>query len=64
MTDGLEAVPKVTELQPDLILLDIGTYEAEWNRGRTPNPQTFPSVQNIVRGQESPAGLVQEAMRA
>jgi DNA-binding NarL/FixJ family response regulator len=31
VSDGLEAVRQAQELQPDLILLDIGLPYAEWN---------------------------------
>jgi chemotaxis response regulator CheB len=31
-SDGLEAVQRAEELKPDLILLDIGPSQLEWNR--------------------------------
>jgi CheY-like chemotaxis protein len=61
--DGLEAISKATELQPDLILLDIGLPQlngiaaAEQIRSLTPNAKIlFVSL-------ESSASMVQEAFR-
>ena len=45
-SDGLAAVQKAEELQPDLILLDIGLPNAEWNRSRPTNPQALPRIQD------------------
>lgn len=38
-SDGLEAIQKALELQPDLILLDIGLPRRGWSRSRS----TYPS---------------------
>ena len=46
VSDGLAAVQKAEELQPDLILLDIGLPNAEWNRSRSTNPQALPRIQD------------------
>jgi DNA-binding NarL/FixJ family response regulator len=37
--DGLEAVQKAEELQPDLIFARPCASEFEWNRGCSPNRQ-------------------------
>jgi CheY-like chemotaxis protein len=43
-SDGLEAVQKADELQPDLIVLDLGLSNVEWNRSRSTNPQALSSL--------------------
>ena len=62
-TDGLEAVQKAEELQPDLILLDVGLptlngIEAA-RRIRTVSPES----KILFVSQESSADVVQEALR-
>ena len=42
VSDGQAAVQKAEELQPDLILLDIGLPIAKWHRSRPTNPQALP----------------------
>ena len=48
-SDGLEAVSKAEELQPDLILLDIGLPDLNGDRSRSTNPPTLASIQNSLR---------------
>jgi len=48
-SDGVEAVWRAEELQPDLILLDIGTPRVEWNRSCATNSQTCPEIENNLR---------------
>jgi PleD family two-component response regulator len=45
--DGLEAVQKAQQLQPDLILPDVGLPTLR-NRGRLTTPKNFSRVQNTV----------------
>jgi DNA-binding NarL/FixJ family response regulator len=64
VSDGLEAVSKAEELQPDLILLDIGLptlngIEAA-RRIRTLSPQS----KIIFVTQESSADVIEEAMNS
>ena len=49
VANGSEAVQKARELQPELILLDIGLPELEWNRSRKTNPKRFSQLQNPFR---------------
>ena len=46
VSDGLAAVQKAEELRPDLILLDIGLPNAEWNRSRPTHPRALPRNQD------------------
>lgn len=46
VSDGLEAVREAVELEPDLILMDIRTAIAKWNRGRSTNSQAGSEIQN------------------
>jgi chemotaxis response regulator CheB len=47
--DGLEAVQKAEELNPDLILLDISLPHAQWNRSSLSNIAYRPRIENTVR---------------
>jgi CheY-like chemotaxis protein len=47
--DGLDAVTKAEELQPDLILLDIGMPKPNGNTGILPNPLGCSPIENPVR---------------
>jgi len=45
-SDGLEAVRKVEDLNPSLILLDIALPEVKWNRSRQGDTTTLSQLQN------------------
>jgi DNA-binding NarL/FixJ family response regulator len=60
--DGLEAVRKVQELQPDLILLDIGLPTLSGIEAARRIRKFAPESKIIFVSQESSADVVQEAL--
>jgi DNA-binding NarL/FixJ family response regulator len=63
-SDGLEAVHKAEELQPDLILLDIGLPKLNGIRAARQIAKVSPGSKILFVSQESSADVVQEAFRA
>lgn len=61
-SDGLEAVRKAEELQPDLILWRCRAASVEWNRSGSTNPQAGSRIQILFVSQETSTDLVQEAL--
>ena len=59
--DGLEAVRKAEELQPDLILLDIGLPTLDGIESARRIRQRSPGSKILFLSQESSADIVQEA---
>ena len=47
--DGLQAVQRAEELQPDLILLDIGLPKLRWDRGCQTCSQAGSLCKNLIR---------------
>jgi CheY-like chemotaxis protein len=63
-SDGLEAVQKVEELQPDLILLDIGLPSLNGIEVARQIRKLSPNSKILFVSQESSADVVQEALGA
>ena len=63
-SDGLEAVHKAKELQPDLILLDIGLPKLNGIGAARQIVKVSPGSKILFVSQESSADVVQEAFRA
>jgi len=61
VSDGLEAVQKAVELQPDLILLDIGLPSLNGIEAARQIRTLVPESKVIFLTQESSADVVQEA---
>lgn len=61
-TDGLEAVQKADELQPDLILLDIGLPSLSGIAAARRMRRLSPQSKIVFLSQESSAEVVQEAL--
>ena len=64
VSDGLEAVLKAEELQPDLILLDIGLPTLNGLEAARRIYKLSPKSKIIFLSQESSADVVQEAFRS
>jgi len=62
-SDGLEAVLKAQELQPDLILLDIGLPKLDGIEAARRIRKVSPKSKILFVSQESSADLVHEALR-
>jgi DNA-binding NarL/FixJ family response regulator len=62
VTDGLEAVQKAGELQPDLIMLDIGLPSLNGIDAARRIRKLFPKTRILFVSQESSAVVVQEAL--
>jgi DNA-binding NarL/FixJ family response regulator len=62
-SDGLEAVHKAEELQPDLILLDLGLPKLNGMEAARQIAKVSPGSKILVVSQESSADMVQEAFR-
>jgi DNA-binding NarL/FixJ family response regulator len=63
VSDGLEAVHKVEELQPDLIVLDIGLPTLNGIEAARRIRKLAPESKILFVSQESSADVVQEALR-
>ena len=61
VSDGLEAVQKAVELQPDLILLDIGLPSLNGIEAARQIRKLLPESEIIFLTQESSAEVMQEA---
>ena len=61
-SDGLEAVRKAEELQPDLILLDIGLPKLNGIEAARQIRKVSPESKILFVSQESSAEVVQEAL--
>src|SRR5271163_3068846 len=62
VSDGLEAVQKAEELQPDLIVLDIGLPKLNGIEAARRIRKLVPKSKIIFVSQESSADVVQEAL--
>ena len=62
VSDGLEAVQRCVELQPDLILLDIGLPSLNGIKAARQIRRLVPESKVIFLTQESSADVVQEAL--
>ena len=62
VTDGLEAVQKAEELQPDLIMLDIGLPSLNGIDAARRIRKLSPKSKILFMSQESSADVVQEAL--
>ncbi len=62
-SNGLEAVHKAEELQPDLIVLDLGLPTLNGIEAARRIRQLCPESQILILSQESSAEVVQEALR-
>jgi DNA-binding NarL/FixJ family response regulator len=62
-SDGLEAVLKAEELQPDLIVLDVGLPTLNGIEAARRIRKLTPESKIIFLSQESSADVVQEALR-
>jgi DNA-binding NarL/FixJ family response regulator len=63
VSDGLEAVLKVRELRPDLILLDVGLPTLNGIEAARRIRELSPTSRIVFVSQESSAEVVQEAFR-
>src|SRR5208337_1963779 len=63
VSDGLDAVQKAVELQPDLILLDIGLPSLNGIEAAQRIRKLVPESKIVFLTQESSADVVQEALR-
>jgi DNA-binding NarL/FixJ family response regulator len=63
VSDGLEAVQKVEELRPDLILLDIGLATLNGIEAARRTRRSIPESKIIFLTQESSADVVEEAFK-
>ena len=63
-SDGLEAIQKAAELQPDLILLDIGLPKLNGIETARRVRKLVPRVRILFLSQESSFHVVQEALRS
>ena len=63
-SDGLEAVQKAEELQPDLIVLDLGLPTLTGIEAARRIRKLSPESKILVVSQESSVGVVQEALRS
>ena len=63
-TDGLEAVQKAKELQPDVIVLDIGLPSLNGIEAARRIRTVSPESKILFVSQESSADVVQEALRS
>src|SRR6202008_401452 len=63
VSDGMEAVQKVEELQPDLIVLDIGLPTLNGIEAARRIRKLAPESKILFLSQESSAGVVQEGLR-
>ena len=61
--DGLEALQKAEELQPDLILLDIGLPKLNGIEAARRLRKLIPHTKIVFLSQESSSDVVQEALR-
>ena len=61
-SDGLEAVQKAEELQPDLVLLDIGLPKLNGIEAARRIRQLSPKSKILVVSQESSSDVVQEVL--
>jgi DNA-binding NarL/FixJ family response regulator len=61
VSDGLEAVQKAEELQPDLIVLDIGLPTLDGIEAARRIRKFSPESKIVFLSQESSADVVQEA---
>jgi len=62
-SDGLEAVQKAEELQPDLILLDLGLPTLNGMEAARRIRELSPNSKILFLSQDSSAEIVQEALR-
>jgi DNA-binding NarL/FixJ family response regulator len=62
VSDGLEAVLKDVELQPDLILLDIGLPNLSGIKAAQQIRKLVPEAKSVFLTQESSVDVVQEAL--
>jgi DNA-binding NarL/FixJ family response regulator len=62
-SDGLEAVAKAEELQPDLILLDLGLPTLNGMEAARRIRELSPNSKILFLSQDSSAEIVQEALR-
>jgi len=62
LSDGLEAVQKAVELNPDLILMDIGLASLNGIEAARQIRKLIPESRIIFMSQESSPEIVQEAM--
>ncbi|MCU1300635.1 MAG: hypothetical protein JWQ87_919 [Candidatus Sulfotelmatobacter sp.] len=49
VSNSLEAIQQAEVLAPDLVLLDIGLSNVEWDRSSPPNSWACPEIQNSLR---------------
>jgi DNA-binding NarL/FixJ family response regulator len=61
-SDGLEAVQKVAELTPDLVLLDIGLPTLDGIAAAREIRRISPETKIVFVSQESSSAIVQEAL--
>ena len=62
-TDGLEAVEKAIELQPDVVLFDIGLPNLNGIESAKQVRSLVPSAKVVFVTQESSSDLIREALR-